>query len=274
MGNKFKQNHGNPTPLDCHLESGSLKGLVRFPGYRKKMTQVSIFDIPHYHTELSFSEYIKRIVDLDNNDQISRLNNLVINSLVEYTLTNDCCLRCGSFDQIAELVSNANARKSASSGSEIADFAFSRKSSYSEDLEKSIDSSTSFCLISNCRSESFDLDKHSDLYLFNSFFTNSGAINLHLIDANKYADTDEGFIIENKELLSNTSLILDYLYSSLSHENFYGFRGPENPPEKFSRISGDIEFSNSSLLLGETSLSNCLNLPFFLTYYVGKNILM
>ena len=168
---------------------------------------------------------------------------ILTKSSVVNTLTNDCSLRCGSFDQIAELKANANARKSASSGSEIADFAFSRKSSYSEDLKKSIDSSTSFCLISNCCSESFDLNKHSSLCSFNSDFMNSGAINSHLIDANKYADIEYGFIIENKELLSNTSLILDYLYSSL--------------------FSGDIEFNNFSLISGETSLSNCLNLPFF-----------
>ena len=47
--------------------------------------------------------------------QISPFNSLSTNSLVVYTLTNDCCLMCGSLDQIAALIANASARYGASS---------------------------------------------------------------------------------------------------------------------------------------------------------------
>ena len=62
-----------------------------------------------------------------------------------YILTNDCCLRCGSLDQIEVLIESASAKKSISSGSDIKSADFSRKSSYSEDLKNFIDSSSSFC---------------------------------------------------------------------------------------------------------------------------------
>ena len=111
------------------------------------------------------SSYANSIGLLDNhkNVQIQPFNNLSANSLVVYTLTNDCFLRCWSLDQIAEFIDNDTARKSTSSGSDNKAAAFSRNSSYLETLMNSIDSSTSFCLISNSCSESLDLNKHSNL---------------------------------------------------------------------------------------------------------------
>ncbi len=157
------------------------------------------------------------------------------------TGTNDCSLRCGSLDQIAELVDNASARYGESLGSDKLFIAFTKNSSYVNSSKNSIDSSISFCLISNSCSESFDLNNMSSLYFSNSVFMNSGAINSALIEENRYAETDLGFIIENKELLSRTNIILVYPYFLLS--------------------SGDIEFSNSFLIFGDTSESNLLNEP-------------
>ncbi|MFH1152112.1 MAG: hypothetical protein V1788_03250 [Nanoarchaeota archaeon] len=182
---------------------------------------------------LNFSSY---------NNQISFPKNILSKSSVVNTGTSDCSLKCGSLDQIAELVDNASARKSISSESDIKVLAFLRNLSYANPLKNSTDSSISFCLISNSCSESLDLDKIISLYLSNSDFMNSGAINSALIEKNKYAETELGFMIENKELLSNTNLILVYLYSSLS--------------------LGDMELSNSSLIFGEISESNLLNRPF------------
>ncbi len=174
--------------------------------------------------------------------QIYPLKNILIKSDVVNTGINDCSLRCGSLDQIAELVNNASARKSTSSGSDIEALAVLRNFSYLDLSKNSIDSSISSCLILNSCSESLDLNRQSSLYFSSSDFINSGAINSALIEENKYAETDLGFIIENKELLSNTKIILVYSYFALS--------------------SGDIELSNSSLVFGDISESNFLNLPF------------
>ena len=177
--------------------------------------------------------------------QISPLNNLSINSAVVYTLTSDCCLRCGSLDQIAALMDNASARKSASSKSDNSFSAILRKTSYFAGSKNLIFSSTSACIISNSCSDSFDLNKHSSLCSLSSDLINSGAENLALIDEKRYDEADLGFIIENKTLLSATSFILiPYLSASLL-------------------FSGDSLESNSSLLLGDSSASNRLNLPFF-----------
>ncbi|MFH1585225.1 MAG: LamG-like jellyroll fold domain-containing protein [archaeon] len=175
-------------------------------------------------------------------DQIYPLKNIVTNSDVVNTLTNDCCLRCGSLDQIKALVNNASARYGESFGSGNEFKAFIRKSLYSDELNNLIDPSTSFCLIPNSCSESFDLDKQRSLYFSSSGLINSGAINSALIEENKYEAADNGFISEKNILLSNTSIILIYPYFFLS--------------------SRDIEFSNSFLIFGDTSESNLLNEPF------------
>ena len=133
-------------------------------------------------------------------------------SRVDKTLIRDCSLNAGSLLQIAQFLNNARARKSISFGSEINFNELSRNFSYSEDLKNSIDSSTSFCLISNSCSESPDLIKHSVLCLFSYNFKNSGAINLTLTNENKYEFAESGFMSEKNILLSNTSIIFVYLY--------------------------------------------------------------
>ena len=221
MNNKIKNNMGN-----------TLKGT------RKMNNKISLIKGMNKNSDVSCEQEVY----LKIKDQISPLKNIFNKSPVSYTETSDCCFKCGSFDQIAELVNNANARKSTSSGSDIEALAVSRNSSYSTALMNSIDSSISSCLISNSCSESLDLNRQSFLCFPNSDFMNLGAINSALIEENKYAEIDLGFIIENKELLSNTNIILVYSYFLLS--------------------SGDIELSNSSLFFGDISESNLLNLPF------------
>ncbi len=170
---------------------------------------------------------------------ISFFNNFSTNSAVVSTLTNDCCLRCVSLDQIAELMDNANAMygESFMSCKEFA--ALTRKFSYLGDLKSLINSQISLYLISNSCSESFDLNRHNSLYFLSSDFMNSGAKNSTLIEKNKYEATEKGFISENKILLSNTSIIFVY-------------------PE-------DLDFiiaNNSSLILGDTLESNLLKESF------------
>ena len=175
--------------------------------------------------------YIK-VVDKKYNIYNSSFSNLLINSAVVNTLTNDCCLKCLSLDQIEELVNKANARYGASLGSGKFLMAFINNLSYLDSLKNSILDSTSNCLILNSCSDNFDLNKHSSLYLLNSDIINSGAMNIAFNDENKYELTESESISENNILLSNTSLILVHLYSSF--------------------FSGDIESSNPSLLLGES----------------------
>src|SRR3989344_1683823 len=180
-----------------------------------------------------------------NENQISLFNILSNKSSVVNTLTNLCFLKCGSLDQIEALINNANARYGESFGSSNEDIALSRKTSNSRDLKKLIKSSTSFCLISNSCSESFDLDKHSNSYFFNSVLINSGAKKSALSKENKYELTEYGFISEKNILLSNTSFILSYssnISCLLSEDNF---------------------FNNSSLLFRGSSESNLLNESFF-----------
>jgi len=175
--------------------------------------------------------------------QISSFSILPISSAVLYTLTSDCCLRCGSLDQIAASSNSASATKSASSesGSALADA--SRKSSYSESLKKLMAFSTSACLISNSCSDNLDLNKQSPLCSSNSDLMNSGAENPALSNENRYEAADFGFIIENNMLLSNTNFI------------FYS--------NALRLFSGDSLESNSFLLSGDSSASNRLYLPFF-----------
>src|SRR3989344_8892384 len=165
------------------------------------------------------------------------------NSDVERTLTKDCSFKCESLDQMEALSDNASAKYGASLGSGKFLIALSKNSSYSDSSENSMFLSTSVCLISNSCLDNPDLETHDSLYLSSSNLINSGAKNSALIDENKYAETELGFIMENKELLSNTNFILDHLYSLL--------------------FSGGIAFSNSPLLLGETSESSLLKESFF-----------
>jgi len=166
--------------------------------------------------DLEEGDYIAvpRIENLNKqNIQSSPFNNLSINSRVVNTLTNDCCLRCGSLDQIGDLIANASARYGESSLSGRTETDFSSNSSYSKWLQNLILSSTSSCHSSNSCSESFDLDKHSDICLFISDSMYSGAKNLALSVKNKYEATESGFIIENFIFASNTILIISpYLF--------------------------------------------------------------
>src|SRR3989344_753418 len=76
----------------------------------------------YYYTNVRKDGKVKNIFlssDKEPDDYNSSFSSLLINSAVVNTLTNDCCLRCVSLDQIGELVNNANARKSISSGSGI-----------------------------------------------------------------------------------------------------------------------------------------------------------
>ncbi len=175
--------------------------------------------------------------------QSSPVSNFSTNSLVVSTLTNDCCLRCGSLDQIVALIDTASARKSASSGSGSAFADISRKSLYSDSLKNLIPFSSSACLISNSCSDNFEYDKHLLLCSANSDFMKSGAEKSAFMDENTYAAPDIGFIKENNILLSNTSFMF---YSSA-----------------FLLFSGESLESNSSLFSGESSASSLLNLPFF-----------
>jgi len=191
---------------------------------------------------------VPRIEDLDKqNIQSSPLNNLSINSLVVNTLTPDCCLRCGSLDQIATaLIANASARYGESFGSSGKDFIASiSRDSYSDDLKNLIDSLTSDSLISNSCSDNFDLDRQSSLYLLNSDLTYSVVENSTLSEENKYDAAELGFIIENKTLLSTTKFILIPYFNSSS------------------LFSGEILERILSLVSGEISESNFLNEPFF-----------
>src|SRR3989344_2759141 len=172
-----------------------------------------------------------KIVDKKYNIYNSSFSNLLINSAVVNTLTNDCCLKCLSLDQIWELSDNASARKSISSESDITSDDFLRRYLYSESFLKSILDSTSNCLISNSCSDNPDLNKQSFLYLLNSDFINYGAINFTLSEENIYELIEFGFIRENNMLLSNTNFI------------FY--------------------LSSSFLSSGESSDNNLLNLPSF-----------
>ena len=207
-----------------------------------------------------FSEYCTRWVETGNLrrgmeiavpqieekqiNQISSFSILPISSAVVYNLTSDCCLRCGSFDQIAALIDNASATYGESFGSSGKDsIALSSCESYSNDLTNLMNLSISCSRISNSCSESLDLDRQSSLYLSNSDFMKSGAKKSALSNENRYAAADFGFIIENNTLLSSTNLIF---YSSTSR--------------LFSGVSLE---SNSSLLSGESSDSNLLNEPFF-----------
>jgi len=181
-------------------------------------------------------------------NQILLARNSLTKSAVVNTSINDCCLKCGSFDQIAMFdeksdKDNANARYGESFGSGKFLIDSTRNASYADFLKKVIKLSSSICLISNSCSERFDFSRQSSLYLFNSSFMNSGAINSEVIESNRYVEIDSGLKSENRMLLSNTSFILVYLNSSL--------------------FSGDIELSNSSLFSGDSSESNLLNESFF-----------
>src|SRR3989344_8240457 len=76
----------------------------------------------------------KRIIDLENKfayqNSFCDFSDLT-NSSVVNTLTNDCSLKCGSFDQIGHLFkARDNARYSVSSGAEISLLASFRNFSY------------------------------------------------------------------------------------------------------------------------------------------------
>src|SRR3989344_7167338 len=71
-------------------------------------------------------------------------------------------------------------------------------------------------------------------------------MNSALMDENKYAEVDLGFIMENKELLSNTIIILIPYSDNI-----------------FLLLSGESFPNNSSLLLDGSSESSLLNRPFF-----------
>ncbi len=192
-------------------------------------------------SEIYNSFGLRPVTDVFADVQTSPAKNIAINSEVVNTLTSDCSLRCGSLDQIEAFVDKANARKSLSSGSEITDLAFIRNSSYSDSSMKVINSSISKRRISNPCSDNADLAKHSERCLSISDLINSGAMNSALIDENMYEAMENGFISENKMLLSMTNSI--HSYSRL--------------------FPGDIDFNNSSLTFGDISLSSFLNLPFF-----------
>src|SRR3989344_632714 len=129
-------------------------------------------------------------------------------SLVEYALTKNCSVKCGSFDQIAESTYNPNAIYGESSIS-LRDFiALLRNRLYSLNLTNLTESSTSFCLISNSCSDNPDLTRHSFLCSSNSYLINSGAKKLALISENKYELTESGFINEKNILLSNMRFIV------------------------------------------------------------------
>ncbi|MFH1592832.1 MAG: Hint domain-containing protein, partial [Candidatus Woesearchaeota archaeon] len=215
--------------------------------YRVETENGELVVSPEHRVYVSKDEPNKKEIfsmNLDDN-QISLFRNNLSKSPVLYILINDCCLKCESFDQIAESIERANARKSTSSGSSSDSIALSKKLSYSSNLKKVMDSSISFCLISNSCSESFDLDKHSSLCFINSDFINSGAKNLALMEENRYAEVDFEFIIANKTLLSNTSFI------------------SANHPTNSLLFLEEILSNNSSLLFGCSSESSSLNLPFF-----------
>ena len=204
-----------------------------------------MYNIETEEGNLSVSEEHK-VYSAENQKEYPKIN--LINSSVVNTLTSDCLIICRSFDQIAELAESASARKSASSESEVKSMDFSKKSSYSEVLINLTNPSISFCLISNSCSDNLDLAMHSDICSSNSVFKNSGDINsiLDIKKENKYELTDFGFINEKNMLVSNTSLIL------VINESYFN---------NFSLLD-DAFFSNFSLISGETSLSNCSNLPF------------
>jgi len=129
-------------------------------------------------------------------------------SLVEYVLTKNCSVKCGSFDQIAESIYNPNAIYGESSISLQEFIARLRNRLYSLNLTNLTESSISFCLISNSCSDNLDLIRHSFLCSSNSDLINSGAKKLALISENKYELTELGFINEKNTLLSNMSFIV------------------------------------------------------------------
>src|SRR3989338_5353579 len=189
---------------------------------------------------------IKMNLGIEGEIQSSPFSSLSINSAVVYTSTNGCCLRWVSLDQIEALIDNASARYGESFGSSGKDFIASiSKDSYSEDLKKFIELSTSDILISNSCSESPDLNMQSALYFSSSDLAYSVVENSALREKNKYDAAEPGFIRENKMLLSITKSVLT------AHSNSSSF------------FSEGILLSNSSLTLGEISASNLLNEPFF-----------
>jgi len=101
--------------------------------------------------------------------------NSLINSSVVYTFIRDCCLRCGSFDQIGQLCFNASAIKSISSLSGIKsdlckNFEYSLSSLKSTNIANSLNNSlNSFC-------EILVLEQISSECFFNSDNAYSGEI--------------------------------------------------------------------------------------------------
>lgn len=190
-----------------------------------------------YSEYLSLSKW-RRFDKLKQGDEESLYDNSLINSSVVNTGTNDCFLRCLSFDQIAELFNNANAKYGESFGSDNFLSDVFKNFLYSDLSKNLIDSLICFNLDSNSCLDRFDLEKQMSLYFSNSDFINSGAMNLEFSEENKNDAIEFGFINENSILLSNTNSIF-YLY--------------------FPLCSEDIEFSNSSFSFLERLESNFLN---------------
>ena len=213
---------------------------------------------------------IKRIIDLENKfayqNSFCDVENLrfssmlgnrfaiyrhfsnLTNSSVVNTLTNDCSLKCGSFDQIGHLFNaRDNARYSVSSGSEISDLANSRLSLNTSSCTIFICENTKSINVLKLSSLSDDLAIISSLCSLSSSFRNSGE-NQSILSLNNMFEEELFPINTEKRAVASTTNNIYFLslynFSYLSCNDLFTFLPSSNASFSVSLDLDTIDLNN------------------------------